>query len=480
MAKPKPKANSKQQLLSLLWHRMPFAVGVVAFLAYMWLYQQQQQHQHQLLIEHDDDQTRVIAEFEDWFVQQGGWMTPRVSLVTSNQYQGNGLRTSGNIIQGYRLLEIPMELVLTQKTIMVTTQKYAALLRPQSYKIANEAIQRHLFDPLDQQDVWIAIQLMLECAKGDTSLWYPYRNVLPTSTSNNNNNNSVPRLATFSDAELQLLQDDDMANYGKFQRDALTKVWNGVIKSEVIQPSSADDADNNNDCLTEESFYHHVGLSASRAMILDEIKYLVPMAEMINHANRPREDDDYETTKFQSYHKIENGKLMVYADRDFFPGDEVVEEYGKLDNTLYLTSFGFIPKDNVHHCVMLPLPNNNNNKASSSVCIHRDGSALGDDNQQLRMSVCTSTKEECAARRNHNNTPEREAREVQVYLRQAAHAKLAASQTTVQEDEALLAELEQQSTKDDDNWRGMNRNRARLALQFRTEEKKLLMHLTEK
>ena len=320
---------------------------------------------------------------------------------------------------------------------------------------------------------------MLECAKGDTSLWYPYRNVLPTSTSNNNNNNSVPRLATFSDAELQLLQDDDMANYGKFQRDALTKVWNGVIKSEVIQPSSADDADNNNDCLTEESFYHHVGLSASRAMILDEIKYLVPMAEMINHANRPREDDDYETTKFQSYHKIENGKLMVYADRDFFPGDEVVEEYGKLDNTLYLTSFGFIPKDNVHHCVMLPLPNNNN-KASSSVCIHRDGSALGDDNQQLRMSVCTSTKEECAARRNHNNTPEREAREVQVYLRQAAHAKLAASQTTVQEDEALLAELEQQSTKDDDNWRGMNRNRARLALQFRTEEKKLLMHLTEK
>ena len=401
-------------------------VGFIAFVCNVWL-----SHRHLLPTTPDAN----IA-FQDWFRHQGGWISPNLSLISSIEFHGNGLVVSGGgLREGDVLLEIPMDMLLTKDKAIL---KFPAWIQ--------DTISQTIQDPLDQQDVWIAMDLMSECAKGSDSLWFPYIQVLPS---------HVPRLATFSDQELKLLQDDDdMAKYGASQRHLLHQIWIGGVQSALLQQDNQKnvapaDIRNRDACWTESSFHRFVALSSSRAMILEnDIKYLSPMAEMINHADRPEVTTKTPTNVFQANHKRENGKLVVYADRDFQTGDMVVEEYGQLDNSLYITAFGFIPVNNPHHCVLLPLPN----PMDGAMCVDREGRM--DENAASILAAQVSNPNDMHATRKLAAA---------AHVKRVAQTKLVTSPTDLADDEGLLKNLEE-TTAQGDEWRGMNRDRARLAL----------------
>ena len=177
---------------------------------------------------------------------------------------------------------------------------------------------------------------------------------------------------------------------------------------------------------------------------------------------------------FQAYHKLENGKLVVHADRDFQTGDMVVEEYGQLDNSLYITAFGFVPANNPHHCVLLPLPN----PTDGAVCVDREGRM--DENAArivARVSNHDCDEDDDSHHRDAVPTCEDAASRVRAYVKRVAQTKLDTSPTDLPDDERQLKNIEE-TTPEGDGWRGMNRDRVRLALQFRIEEKKALLQIS--
>jgi hypothetical protein len=428
----------------------PFFVAFAAFLVYLYL--------------HYSPIRDPRVELHTWFGEQGGWMSPHLSLVPSVKYHGNELVAKNNSNAAESIMIEHLDTILEIPTKLLFTMEKAK--RTISTPKAEESIKRLISNPLDQQDVWIALDLMLECSKGNTSNWYPYMKLLPT---------SVPRLATFTWPELDLLQDDDLSSFAKAQAQFFKLAWNNGAGAALLRVATKEEE--GSDCLTLDAYTHYVSVSASRAMILDEVKYLTPMADMINHADR--NSTVAGSSNFQSYHELQGDKLVVRADRNFAAGASIFEEYGKLDNSLYVTAFGFVPKDNPYHCVMLPIPGNTDgsNHGEATVCVRRDGSIEHPQEESMFilavLSPDCSTKEDCLAH------PEREER-VKAYIQKAAATKLldASSKTTLEQDAALLTELKELE-EGEETWNGMKKDRVRVAIDFRMEEKQMLAQLSK-
>ena len=50
----------------------------------------------------------------------------------------------------------------------------------------------------------------------------------------------------------------------------------------------------------------------------------------------------------------EDGSITVRADRDVIAGHQIFEDYGDVDNSLYLEAFGFVPHYNPFHFASIP------------------------------------------------------------------------------------------------------------------------------
>ena len=104
-------------------------------------------------------------------------------------------------------------------------------------------------------------------------------------------------------------------------------------------------------CLSWESFRRFVAISISRSQILQGEKFLVPLADFVNHQSLDA------PTVYTDYHSItDDGCFEVKADHDIDADSQIFESYGSLDNSAFLVYFGFVPKDNQENCVMIKSP----------------------------------------------------------------------------------------------------------------------------
>ena len=55
------------------------------------------------------------------------------------------------------------------------------------------------------------------------------------------------------------------------------------------------------------------------------------------------------------YRNDKDNSITVRADRRFRPNEQIFEDYGDVDNSLYLEAHGFVPDENPHHCAMIPV-----------------------------------------------------------------------------------------------------------------------------
>jgi hypothetical protein len=162
----------------------------------------------------------------------------------------------------------------------------------------------------------------------------------------------------------------------------------------------------NNSCLSYKSFHRFHAVVGSRAMILNNIKYLTPMADLMNHQESTGSKDT-----FEAFHRRHSGgSISVCADREVAFGDQLFEEYSKLDNSLYLMTFGFVPTENSYHCVVIRsscLPNLVDRGLRTlaeqvyprllnvrGVCVFRNGSFFDNDMRDYLTLVNLQSSEE--------------------------------------------------------------------------------------
>ena len=107
-----------------------------------------------------------------------------------------------------------------------------------------------------------------------------------------------------------------------------------------------------------QSFSWARGIVASRALNIRSVKYLVPLADMFNYAPQPasslRKRDS--GSHFLQYHLIEGDSFVIKADRPCAAGQQLFEDYGDEDSSIYLQYHGFVASENPFDCVQLSLP----------------------------------------------------------------------------------------------------------------------------
>eukprot|EP00984_Skeletonema_dohrnii_P015496 scaffold6714_cov75-Skeletonema_dohrnii-CCMP3373.AAC.10 len=272
---------------------------------------------------------------------------------------------------------------------------------------------------LVEQDVVIAMMLMTEeCLhhhyddddSTSGSFWGPYLNMLSSTP--------IPRLDTFDTEEYAILNDATLEMVGRSSKERLKSMFYGSagnsgvggddvsVKAVLRDMINIQQRTNNNNnpavvpptCLEFDTFHKFIGIVSSRAMVLKGIKYLTPLAEMINYSPvlpleqvvhpsssveldgqvAVREDGMMIHTQFDLYHTIgADDSITVRSDRNVMlqqqqqqppPHDgsaedmtattttttiQIFEDYGPVDSSLFLEMHAFVPSNNPYHCAVI-------------------------------------------------------------------------------------------------------------------------------
>jgi hypothetical protein len=349
----------------------------------------------------DDEQEVVIVVdgFVKWFQANGGWIHPRLSLVQVPSFGGWGLVSDLPLAAHTPVLRVPSGLILTRdratRELLLLAQQRSSNNQPS-----------HLESTLDQmEDVeLIAVVLWTESCRGGSALapssfWEPYLRIIPDEI--------PPLLFAMDNRALELLGDDGLQQLARRTSSRVEALWTRFRPLLLVEPQTSVTAAACDTSL--EGFRKHVAFVMSHGMSVGDSQIiLVPMADMINHNPIPRtapsngdnEKEQQPTFDFQQFHVLHgNGSMTVTTDQSTIPvtvvdmrsaGDEeclagetaatnrgagtsaasaecqlepkrsryhymVVEQYSKIDNSLYLEKFGFVPDRNDHHCVLLTL-----------------------------------------------------------------------------------------------------------------------------
>jgi hypothetical protein len=309
---------------------------------------------------------------------------------------------------------------------------------------------------LVEQDVVIAMFLMVEdCLHSNNyfhdniksddddgssdvsggSFWGPYLDMLPSQP--------IPRLDTFNDRAYEMLNDNKLEMMGRSSLHQLKLMFHGgggggtssslsvksVVNdmiqvkvsrqqqqqqqhSSITRTSSGAETryDIPQQCLEFDTFHKFIGIVSSRAMVLKGIKYLTPLAEMINYKpvtpleqvgqqqqqqqeqqllqedgvvitseEQKGEEHDWIRTPFDLYHTIgADDSITVRSDRNVMLHEQptaharqndntntdsddddttttiqIFEDYGPVDSSLFLEMHAFVPTENPNNCAVI-------------------------------------------------------------------------------------------------------------------------------
>lgn len=341
----------------------------------------QKHNSHKGIDDHDEissQSSQKIKNFLSWLEQNGAIISPSVTIASFPEFGGYGLqakvRSEENNIRGdhdanhidkyaihhlEEMFTIPESIIISSQSIIQqfssNGEQQIQRFQTKLMSILNQYVPQ---SQMVQQDIIIALYLIVQCKLDAKSNFKPYLDILPTYI--------IPRLDTFNVDELEMLQDDELSDLAEESKSQLHSLWNSVelqsllsLMIKLTQESISVSLDiDKSQCISFHSFHRFVSIVSSRAMVLHGTKYLTPLAEFANY--KPRDELRRINNKlgqsFTLYHERNDrdGSITVRADRDVLYGNQIFEDYGDVDNSLYLEAHGFVPDENPFHCAVIP------------------------------------------------------------------------------------------------------------------------------
>jgi len=293
-------------------------------------------------------ENRKTAALLQWLESNGvyisdksSWGVPGHSLVVANEtmddYEpsGRGLLARREITQGQPLFSIPEELVMTKEK-------------------AKKTLGSGLVT--DDMDEFIALALLLivERGKGDTSFWKPYLDIIPQ-------DEELNPLFRWKDEEKALLKGSPALVAAESLKQKLKDEFayvsaNIIAKNpEVFNNLPEYKASKAKSKIDFELWEWAFAVLFSRAICFPSTNdlALVPYADLLNHNSFCSTFFDVQTDGF--FNKQRN--VVLYTDRNYKQTEQVYVTYGQKSNAELLLLYGFVvernPFDSVDICVSL-------------------------------------------------------------------------------------------------------------------------------
>jgi Rubisco LSMT substrate-binding/SET domain len=379
--------------------------------------------------------TSKEAQFSKWFTDNGAYVAPGVS-IGDIAGMGRGVIASKALAAKDTVLHVPADLVLTPKTLFDRNDFTESEKRLLSQLSAEEGLQ---------------LALMLERAKGKSSRWHLYIQLLPA---------SVPVPASWSIEELALLETPAFAEQARRDKQRAAAIYKAVLPA--LQGLAERSGLSMQDC-SAEAYAWASSLVSSRALTFQGQRKLIPFACFLNYEPHPDERTDKQGGFFTQHHFVEkNNSVTVLADRAFAAGQQVVEDYGDNPNSIYLQYHGFVPQQrNQFDCAQLTLSEVSADSltalqikvladlrldyaGSIQQCVARKCEL--DSRTWAKIAISSmddSTLAACTSKARHSQEcvgaiPDDDAMRLRTVAK-AATARLQAYSTTVEQDDELLA-----------------------------------------
>ncbi|GAX20615.1 hypothetical protein FisN_3Hh534 [Fistulifera solaris] len=406
-----------------------------------------------------------LALFEDW-IRTNAWMHSNVTLSTFPQ--GNGLKATSALPENTKIMTIPIDLQISRESM---TKSLLSRCNDSSID-ANEFMEvlKYLHDA-----ELITIGMVIENGFDEKSLFYPYLSILSTET---------PQLLfAWNQKELDFLQDDQLVGLALDTARRLEYVWNKLSQSQYLPSITT-----NSSSLSLESFQRFYAITLSHSMWLtDNMLRIVPMAEQINHAPSHQPD-----SAFSAFHvrNETDGSISVFLDRNVVEGEQIYEEYDRLDNSWHLLQFGFVAEDNPYHCVVLHLVPADVHW-DGTACVRQDNTYIPDkhvdqliarytDNseclEQIRSFDARGIEESCSATAIASTDQTSAPALDKTLVRNAARRDSRSDPALLESLKEQLEQIEEGSTVFAAD---INPKRLALAIRFRLEDAKLVFKLTQ-
>ncbi|KAL1992902.1 hypothetical protein VTN49DRAFT_3658 [Thermomyces lanuginosus] len=437
---------------------------------------------------------RQLDDFVSWLKQHPGTrISPCLQIEGSSASGARGrLVPSSDLNDGDEIFAIPRDLVLM---------------------VQNSQLNRHISQKLDELGTWLSLILVMihEFLQGDKSPWAPYFSVLPS---------TFDTLMFWSESELSELQASAILNQiGK--ADAEKSIVDMVVPIVHVHPEffpptnagvSSFEGENGVKKLIE--LAHRMGSlimaygfdiektdedgEGEDGYVTDEEEQLpkgmIPLADFLNgDAHRCN------VRLFQ-----EDTFLVMRAIKPISAGDELFIDYGELPRAEILRKYGHVPESYTQYdvaevplallCRAAGLGSSNPDEQTplkflddleileDGYCIPRPSAEdkLTDilpDELLALLKTLTLSPEQLAKYQSKNRPPSPSlgSAEAQLLL-EAVQARLAEYPTTLQQDEALLADLPRISESSSED---RSSYRRRMAIEVRLGEKQVLHRIRD-
>jgi hypothetical protein len=252
-----------------------------------------------------------LSENNVYVSDQSTWGRPPHPGVISNntidegESSGRGLIAFKNIQQNEKIIEIPENIIITEKNDFFNTPNYSLL---------NE------YDK-------IAIFLIRERSKGDKSFWKPYLDALPFE-------NDLKLVFRWKFSDLIFLQGSKIILATKYQKKKIDIQFR-YLREKIFGPYPLIFPE---EIFNLQSMEWAMTLLFSRAIYLQNSRKIamVPYADLLNHNPYSTSYIDSKSIPFSSSYEI-----SMYSDRSYNKFDQIFTTYGPKTNLELLVLYGF-------------------------------------------------------------------------------------------------------------------------------------------
>ncbi len=277
----------------------------------------------------DDDLAGAIQLFQDWFSLHYGSPPAPVRLGPAGDGMRMGVFATAAIRPERAYLAVPLKIVIDERTIFADSTVGPVFRRLHSANLGHLSVAKNQ----------IALALFLihqRFIARNTSFWYPYIRLLPTS-------HDVPMF--YTDDDLHKLRGTLIPDKVHQMRQRHVSDFDTLTRSSAFRSESSTFPRHT---FTIEHYRWAVGILNTRMIWWDGEPHLVPMLDMINCREGPSNP-----TRIHSTFRI-GDKAITKAPWAFSADEQVFENYGQ-PNPTYFLYHGFVMEPNAADCASLRL-----------------------------------------------------------------------------------------------------------------------------